>query len=128
MGRLAVLLVLGLAGCASFPTPQESRGFNHGVPIARPAAVTLVTRFVQSTAKDPDSVRMTCGAPEAYWTQNRFTKASLVVGYRIECLVNAKNSYGGYTGNQAYGFMIRDDVVRQYWTYPNKIPFDVYFR
>lgn len=88
----AIASIIALAGCAAggpAPTAQAPQA----APFALTAAHTkTIQAGVRSSLKDPDSARF--GAMRAA----KDTKGAVVVcGF-----VNAKNSFGGYTGDQPF--------------------------
>ncbi|MFK3912046.1 hypothetical protein ACI2JI_08155 [Enterobacter cancerogenus] len=69
----------------------------------------LVESAVREKLKDPDSAKFsnyTNPHKEVMVENHKF-----IYGYSTCVLVNAKNSYGGYTGNQLYWAFIRNDKV-----------------
>lgn len=69
----------------------------------------LVEDAIRGQLKDPDSAKfsdMTIPHKEVM-VENR----NFVYGYSTCVNVNAKNSYGGYVGNQLYWVFIRDNKV-----------------
>lgn len=70
---------------------------------------TLVEGAIRDQLKDPDSAKFsgfTTPRKEVMVDQRKF-----VYGYSTCVFVNAKNSYGGYTGKQLYWTFIRDNKV-----------------
>lgn len=69
----------------------------------------LVEAAIRGQLKDPDSAQfsgITKPKKEVMVEQSNF-----VYGYSSCVFVNAKNSYGGYTGKQLYWVFIRNDQV-----------------
>ncbi|WP_455865395.1 hypothetical protein [Pantoea agglomerans] len=69
----------------------------------------LVEGAIRDQLKDPDSAKFsgfTTPRKEVMVDQRKF-----VYGYSTCVFVNAKNSYGGYTGKQLYWTFIRDNKV-----------------
>lgn len=69
----------------------------------------LVQASIKDALKDPDSAKFSEFSPlrkEVMVEKNNF-----VYGYSTCVFVNAKNSYGGYTGKQLYWTFIRNDQV-----------------
>lgn len=70
---------------------------------------SLVETTIRNELKDPDSAKfsdMTTPRKEVM-----VEKGNFVYGYSTCVFVNAKNSYGGYTGKQLYWAFLRDDKV-----------------
>ncbi|HGM4966202.1 TPA: hypothetical protein ACKP0L_004543 [Pseudomonas putida] len=79
----------------------------------------LVKQWTESSLKDPNSaiINKISKPRKEYIFQNR----APVFGYSICALVNAKNSYGGYTGNQVYWIFINNGKVLRYQNTQEKI-------
>lgn len=107
--RTALIAVAALvAGCASAPTTGEIAGFDYG---PYPSAYqTVIQDYLRQRLKDPDSAQYQWErGPSQGW--DRYGR--LNVGWRVCLQVNAKNSFGGYTGFRPYYFIInRDRIVR----------------
>lgn len=90
LGRcVGVVLVLVLAGCQTFPPMAPALA-----PVELTAAqVELVKKGVASGLKDPESARFDSG----FKAGRDDSSAIFVCGY-----VNAKNSFGGYTGAKPF--------------------------
>lgn len=72
----------------------------------------LVEDAIRNELKDPDSAKfsgMTTPRKEVMVQNGNF-----VYGYSICVFVNAKNSYGGYTGKQLYWAFLRDKNVLRF--------------
>lgn len=69
----------------------------------------LVESAVREKLKDPDSAKFSnfTNPRKEVMVENH----NFIYGYSTCVLVNAKNSYGGYTGNQLYWVFIRNDKV-----------------
>lgn len=95
-----------LAGCASKPTPQDLASADYGT---YPSDYEeIVKKYMDMRLKDPDSARYEfINSPKTGWNSWGGRK----YGYIVCALVNAKNSYGGYTGSQIYYFMIKNGRV-----------------
>ena len=94
-----------LAGCAAPPTYEEMSKAEYGPPVKDYQAT--IRSHMETTLKDPDSakydfyrapVKAYSGRPPLY-------------GWGTCFKVNAKNSYGGYTGMQQYFVLISYDRV-----------------
>ena len=97
---------LAIAGCAAGPTPAERAAADYG---AYPADYQeTVVRYMGRMLKDPDSARYEFPVtPIAAWRGGGSTD----YGYAVCALINARNSYGGYTGARPSYFFIRNGVV-----------------
>ncbi len=111
---LCAVLALFICGCVTAPTPEELDSADYG---ARPIHYETITKeFLSNVLKDPDSAKYDIKEPcKGYYTdppavalmgQKRETK----YGWIVDVWVNAKNSYGGYTGYKKYSFLFRGEV------------------
>ena len=69
--------------------------------------------YFTDTLKDPYSAHIDIQAPEKFWYQepalaDGWTGGQRHAGWMVRVLVNAKNSYGGYVGNETYGFFFQN--------------------
>jgi hypothetical protein len=107
-----------LAGCSSVPVEQvkaEAAKIGYGTPLP-PDWQDMLKTFIGGSLKDPMSAIYQFGQP----VEGMIQKAPIrgggldAAGYLVSVLVNAKNSYGGYTGFKEYQFLIRDGrIIRQ---------------
>lgn len=72
----------------------------------------LIKEYLARSLKDPDSVRYTdfTKPRKEHAIENAGLKQA-IYGYSSCVLVNAKNSYGGYTGNHQYWFFIQNGKI-----------------
>lgn len=73
-----------------------------------------IKNYMASALKDPESARYTFEPPFKAYSQDgsmASTSGGVIYGYASGVQVNAKNSYGGYTGNQLYVFMFSNGVM-----------------
>lgn len=115
--RLFVLgLAAGLFGCAGAPSDAELRGANYGQPIGQADAERLAAAYLGRRLKDPASASYEWQPVAPGWVRDPvITGGALHFGYRLVGQVNAKNSFGGYTGPRRYEFILRDGTVRGAW-------------
>lgn len=102
-----------LSGCAPKPPSQvEISSANYGT---LPSDYKeQITKYIQSILKDPESARYTFEPPFKGYSQDgslSSTGALVTYGQVVGVQVNAKNSYGGYTGNQLYVFMFSNGIL-----------------
>ncbi len=72
----------------------------------------VVTVYMEKTLKDPESVRYReFSKPRKEHIITNIDAKEATYGYSVCVLVNAKNSYGGYTGNHQYWFFLRDGKI-----------------
>ena len=109
---LVVSCVAILVGCAT-PSMEEMSNADYGpYPTEYEQAVKNV---MNQQLKDPDSAKYQFDVPRKGWYCNAAYRgqwgSKKVYGYIVAVQVNAKNSFGGYTGSEQYYFMIRDGRV-----------------
>jgi len=102
-----------LSGCAPKPPSQTAiSSANYGkLP---EDYQQQIKNHMNSLLKDPESARYTFEPPFKAYSQDgslSSTGGGVVYGYVAGVQVNAKNSYGGYTGNQLYVFMFSNGVM-----------------
>lgn len=105
---LGMLLACTLAGCAIAPTNLQLAHGDFGTSTTQDEAVAAVNTYFASHLKDPMSAQISCGDVNTGWMR---AMNGLNYGYFITCSVNAKNSYGGYTGAEDYNLLMHDGVV-----------------
>lgn len=113
MLKIAGLFVLlGLVGCASNPTGEELSAANYGAEIGQSACEVKVRSVMEMYLKDPGSATYKFGVcQKAGWNSIPIMGIPKQYGYELSAFINAKNSYGGYTGAKFYKFLIRDGVI-----------------
>jgi hypothetical protein len=96
-----------LMGCATPPTREELQMADYG-PAPADYQATIKT-FMERVLKDPESARYDFRKTPV----QGFSGNPREYGW-VTCVgINAKNSFGGYTGVQQYFFLIRyDSIVR----------------
>jgi len=96
-----------VSACALRPSQEEIANADYG---AYPTDYAEIIRsHMARRLKDPYSARYDfLNEPLPGWQGGL---GGVVFGYRVCVLVNAKNSYGGYTGAKLYFFMIKDGRV-----------------
>lgn len=70
--------------------------------------------FLQFSLKDPDSAKYQWGQLRRSWIRESLGfDSTFKFGYFLDVDVNAKNSFGGYTGYKPFRFMFFDrEIVR----------------
>lgn len=111
---VASLLALTLPACVGAPpTSEEIRAADFG---ACPTAYedTIRAHFEQ-VLKDPESARYEIGRPvKGYYGKTLTNLAGprdIRYGWLVRTGVNAKNSFGGYTGTQEYHCWFRGEEL-----------------
>lgn len=103
---MAILVAL-LAGCASAPpTPDQLASADYGSPVSQKEAQAKASAFLRRYLKDPDSANIEWGTVGTGWVREApIYGGTLRFGYVLEANINAKNSFGGYTGYRPYRFL-----------------------
>jgi hypothetical protein len=103
---LTLSISIALTACAIPPSRQEISTADFGEYPNN--YESIVKRFMDTRLKDPESARYQfIGNPQRGWY--RYDRK--VFGYVICAYINAKNGFGGYTGNQLSYFMIKNGRV-----------------
>lgn len=100
-GVLFSAVFLAVAACAAMPptTAETASMQNAPKPSSQVAAEKAVVQYFDGSLKDPDSARYTFLAP----TMGSLVNGNLrQFGWFMCGTVNAKNSYGGYTGGRVF--------------------------
>jgi hypothetical protein len=140
---LAISLTLGATGGAQELTPAQARqarldhpmtteqaraidgetdAWAHTLPVSGadygsyPSNYQgIIKKSLARTLKDRNSAKYSeFTEPVKEYAIENATEKKAIYGYAVCVLVNAKNSYGGYTGNERHWFFIRNgEVVRE---------------
>lgn len=120
MKRIAVLTVAAalLAGCATQAQKADEAFEAYKATLPEPNAgyggfpdnyQELIKAYMAETLKDPESARYSeFSAPRK---EHAIASRRAIYGYSSCVLVNAKNSYGGYTGSQQYWFFFQNGKI-----------------
>ncbi|MFZ2541462.1 MAG: hypothetical protein WAW75_06760 [Gallionella sp.] len=96
--------ITGFVPSGHMPNQQEFSTADYG---AFPSDYkTLIKDYMQIILKDPESARYTFSSPP-----KKGWNGSEGFGYIVCPLINAKNSFGGYGGNQLNYFMIQNGKI-----------------
>jgi hypothetical protein len=117
---LSAALALTLSGCAATPSATERASADYGRPITQGECEKIARENILPKLKDPSSAGLSFGQ-----CQKRARHSIPIFGipkqygYFIPVTVNAKNSFGGYTGQRLWTVLIRDGrAIRR--TYPDQ--------
>lgn len=106
-----VASVLGMTGCVTPPTPDEMAKIDYG---SYPSDYeNIINRYLRQVLKDPDSAKVEfLNRPTAqFHKKGPLFGGGINAGYGVCAYVNAKNSYGGYTGAKLHWFLIKNGRV-----------------
>lgn len=106
----AISIVLLLMSCASMPTQQELASADYGeYPYSYEQ---IIKSYLEQRLKDPYSAEYRhIKGPEKRWA-GFFGRSNY--GYSVCYKINAKNSFGGFTGYKTHNFMIYNSQVVQH--------------
>lgn len=106
-----------LIGCASGPpTAEQLANADYGTPISQVDAEAKATTWLRSVLKDPESAQIDWGQVEKGWARHApIDGGGLIFGYKMDAQINARNSFGGYTGYKPYLFMFKDGELKNVW-------------
>lgn len=105
-------LIVGLGGCASVPSVAEQAAADYGAPIEQSEAQAAAEAHIKARLKDPMSA-VFAWKPlyKGYLRGAPIVGRETIYGYLLDGTVNAKNSYGGYTGAKSYQVIFHDGVI-----------------
>jgi len=102
-----------LTGCAQVQAPTQAQLDSADYGVEPQDYERVIRYFYQLRLRDPSSAQYQGWTkPVKYWYGTRDTST---FGYLVCVSVNAKNAYGGYTGFQTDGHLIRNGVVVRYF-------------
>ena len=106
-------VILFLSACASGPpTQKELAAADYGSPISQQDAEAQAKQFMSRYLKDPYSAQYEWSNVYQGWIRHAPVHGGgLVFGYILDVNVNAKNSFGGYTGLKPYRFVFKDRSI-----------------
>ncbi len=105
-----------LGGCVTGPSAEQLANADYGEPISEQEARAKAERWVRSILKDPESARFQWDRFGQGWVSNGLLNGGgYTYGYLLLGRVNARNSFGGYTGDRNYKFIFRDGEIVGAW-------------
>ena len=110
--KLIALIFLSLMMLSGCVTPMTKAEVNSATYEQLPDSYQEQLKVIISdTLKDPDSAKFKFFPP-----RKSYTAGTRHFGYVVPVAVNAKNSYGGYTGNQMLYFVYYDHAFKDVTT------------
>lgn len=83
------------------PDTSDIASADYGAPVTSASAEEQARLWMAQTLRDPDSARYRFARPaRAWWILD--TDEAPVYGWGVAFMLNAKNGYGGYTGEVAH--------------------------
>jgi len=121
-----IFLIAILLGCSpSGPTPPLESGWRPDTVNADYGQYpsnyeSVIKQWYMANLKDPNSATFVgfTDPQKDHAIKNQFEKTAMF-GYSVCASVNAKNSYGGYTGAQTKWFLIRNGTVVTHRKHPS---------
>lgn len=112
-----LLVSANLIGCANtgMPNATEQKAAYHGPEPTTLQIQNAINKHIETTLKDPFSamIKDISKPVEGHIRGALIDGYPLSYGWLLTFSVNAKNSYGGYTGYQKYTLLLRDGAVVQ---------------
>jgi hypothetical protein len=105
---LLLLLTLTplVTGCATAPTGETLAQADYGTEITQADAERLAVAFLETYLKDPGSAQIKWAPVQRGWIKEPLVDGGATrFGYLLDGRVNAKNSYGAYTGAKPFRFL-----------------------
>jgi len=100
-------LSLPLFSCAIVPTQEELTNADYGNPPTN--YKQTIKSFLADSLKDPASAKYTfLSKPTPQWSRYY---GEIEFGYGTCVAINAKNSFGGYSGKKLHFFLIYNDLI-----------------
>lgn len=111
-------LTLALTGCVLMapkpPTPEQEAKANYG-SVTKKEAERLIRQHLGRTLLDPYSYELTLAKEfKKHWAVD--SEGKYHYGQITMYWVNAKNAYGGYTGEKNYVAFFEDGQIAQIYT------------
>ncbi len=104
-----VTMSLLLVSCVTAPTKDQLEVADYGS--APENYEEIIRYYMQRVLKDPDSAQYNFTTiPLQMWKRDGFG-SRFKFGWGVCALINAKNSFGGFVGNQNHFFLIRDGTI-----------------
>lgn len=112
-GSLAVLfsICLTFGACSYTPSSEVLAAADYGIPMTASEMQVSADKYMVRVLKDPDSRRIEWGQSGKAWIWAGAIGGGYRYGYGLEGFVNAKNSFGGYTGSKPYFFFFRNGAL-----------------
>lgn len=130
-GTLCVLVVMAvylLSGCALAYKSNSEKAIatakNEDFGVLPDNYKEQIQEFMCTVLKDPDSAKyMNWEAPYKDTTPQGDMDPTAILCWKVWVHVNAKNSFGGYTGSSRYGFFFVNGKIYAFGEYQKRINF-----
>lgn len=108
---LMIIVCLCLAACHCPISNNDVMRANFGQKPTNEEAAYKARKHFEQVLIDPDSLKLGCSQEiKKGWTRE-YQCGPATLGYLVLCNVNAKNRYGGYTGNKLFAVIINGTGV-----------------
>lgn len=105
-----IVLIFLFAGCASVPTREQIKNADYG---EYPETYEQrIKDYFSNILRDPYTVQYRFHVPFKGWLNKPFY-SGLEFGWIVRVWVNAKNAFGGYTGEKQYMFFFKNGIMRE---------------
>ncbi|MDB4450642.1 hypothetical protein N9109_00795 [bacterium] len=116
LNKIALAATLALASCVSStpPTQYQIDNTEIGPAPTKERAIALAEQYLDNSLKDPLSKQVTYGEFGRGWYRPGLYSGipqGKYIAWYLEAFVNAKNSYGGYTGAKRHAFYFKNDKL-----------------
>ena len=110
---LLTIFSLLISSCANTPpTHEELIKADYGFPISQDNAEKHAIQFLENYLKDPQSaIYKWQPIIKGYMKDAPILGGEVHYGYVLNASVNAKNSYGGYTGFKRFTFIFFNGAI-----------------
>lgn len=106
-----LIIVALLFGCTAAVTKQQIDSARYSSQPSEKSAESNIRAYFSAALKDPDSLRLECQTVKKGWAR-QYRDKDADFGWIKSCMVNAKNSFGGYTGAKPYIFLFTVDGMK----------------
>ena len=116
--------MLLLVGCVPPPTLEEMKNADYGTKIKQQDAEDWAKRWMDSRLKDPYSAKYRFDLLHQGFIQfSQISGGKVEFGYGLNLQVNAKNSFGAYTGYKRYYLLFKNKKAVGYCEKPDDLRF-----
>mgnify|MGYP006144292413 FL=1 len=106
---LAIMFIFGLTACGGFQQLESNHDFG-----PQPTGYKdKITAYYAYVLKDPESAKYRFGKPYKAYTNAGLAVGGVVSwsGWAVDVQINARNSYGGYTGFESERVLFENGEV-----------------
>ena len=105
-----IIMAILMTGCASAPTEDDIRNADYGLEVTASSCISIAQRFIKNKMKDPNSAQFSGVQCYKGWEGNvPIVGVPATYGYRFVGEINARNSFGGYTGFSPFSGIVKND-------------------